>query len=480
MRLNASPAWKYFRKLSPVEAECQVCEVVIPIKQGSTSRLLSHIKLRHSDNLEKENNEPDTERDPIVIPFSRKEPVVEHHNVASVVPGENILRCLASYWTSGPETSHDVVIYCQDGHLPAHKLVLASVSNFLYQEFADNNLETASVFLPDFLQDQVRDFLVDVYDCVSLSRHVAITSVLGIERRDLNEGETHVKREENTEKIEGKSREVPFKKERKNKSFVWNYFSVEGEFALCNYCDIKMARTNTCNMADHVIANHMKEVKIEHLPKKFKSMLIVKDDKESNADNERAEEGLESSQFTRISEDGFLCMICMKNFSSRTSCLNHWKSVHSGLSPFKCEICEKNFTRKDTYQCHMQSHENLKEFMCSECGKRFNRKRVRDYHERSHLKDYKKICKFCGKKFLRNCQLRRHERIHTGEKPFQCEQCSRRFRQSHQLTTHMRVHTGERPYQCSLCLAWFKHYSSRNNHKCNPDTAQSDVALIGN
>merc|ERR1712013_400604 len=123
----------------------------------------------------------------------------------------------------------------------------------------------------------------------------------------------------------------------------------------------------------------------------------------------------------------------MKNFSSRSSCANHWKFVHSGLNPFKCEICHKHFNRKETYQCHMQSHDNRKEFMCSECGKRFNQKRVRDSHEKTHdRKEYKKACSFCGKKFLNNQQVRSHERIHTGEKSFECEECGRMFRERHQ------------------------------------------------
>ena len=79
MRLNASPAWRYFSKLSQSEAQCLRCEAIFPLKKGCTSHLLAHIKLRHSeDNL---GDDPDIETepmDPIIIPTSRESQCVLH------------------------------------------------------------------------------------------------------------------------------------------------------------------------------------------------------------------------------------------------------------------------------------------------------------------------------------------------------------------------------------------------------------------
>jgi len=170
----------------------------------------------------------------------------------------------------------------------------------------------------------------------------------------------------------------------------------------------------------------------------------------------------------KLSADGKTCGDCGKVYVSKSSCRLHWRAVHSGLRPFECEKCGNTFTRKDSYDSHMTMHENSQPFMCSDCGKTFNRRHARDQHERAHRKDFRFACSFCGRKFLSGQQMRGHERTHTGEKPFQCSQCGRQFVQKHQLVTHFRTHTGEKPYQCTKCKQWFKHLSSRRNHKCEP------------
>lgn len=170
----------------------------------------------------------------------------------------------------------------------------------------------------------------------------------------------------------------------------------------------------------------------------------------------------------KLSADGKTCGDCGKVYVSKSSCRLHWRAVHSGLRPFECEKCGNTFTRKDSYDSHMTMHENSQPFMCSDCGKTFNRRHARDQHERAHRGDFRFACSFCGRKFLSGQQMRGHERTHTGEKPFQCSQCGRQFVQKHQLVTHFRTHTGEKPYQCTKCKQWFKHLSSRRNHKCEP------------
>ena len=168
---------------------------------------------------------------------------------------------------------------------------------------------------------------------------------------------------------------------------------------------------------------------------------------------------------------GKICGDCGKEFSTRGGMRFHWRAVHSGLRPFQCGDCGATFTRKDSYDSHQVMHANSKPYMCADCGKTFGRRHARNLHERAHRGDKRFTCGFCGKRFLSGHQKRSHERTHTGERPYQCSTCGRTFAQKHQMITHTRIHTGEKPYQCGKCQQWFKHLSSRRNHKCEGDNA---------
>ena len=163
---------------------------------------------------------------------------------------------------------------------------------------------------------------------------------------------------------------------------------------------------------------------------------------------------------------GKTCGDCGKEFSTRGGMRYHWRAVHSGLRPFECRDCGATFTRKDSYDSHQVMHANSKPYMCADCGKTFGRRHARNLHERAHRGDKRFTCGFCAKSFLSGHQKRSHERTHTGERPYQCSTCGRTFAQKHQMITHTRIHTGEKPYQCGKCQQWFKHLSSRRNHKC--------------
>jgi len=265
------------------------------------------------------------------------------------------------------------------------------------------------------------------------------------------------------------------------------YFTVEEEgLAKCDLCGVAYLDIN--DVDSHMEGNHLEvsenisllrkiltcysdEMKVDERVAletfaKHINILELSIEKSSPAIDTKFKVKLELPY--KLSADGKTCGDCGKVYVSRSSCRLHWRAVHSGLRPFECEKCGNTFTRKDSYDSHMTMHENSQPFMCSDCGKTFNRRHARDQHERAHRGDFRFACSFCGRKFLSGQQMRGHERTHTGEKPFQCSQCGRQFVQKHQLVTHFRTHTGEKPYQCSKCKQWFKHLSSRRNHKCEP------------
>ena len=135
--------------------------------------------------------------------------------------------------------------------------------------------------------------------------------------------------------------------------------------------------------------------------------------------------------------------------------------------------------RKDSWEDHMVTHgPQPAPYQCVECGKTFGRRHARNLHERAHRGDKRFPCSHCDKRFLSGHQARCHERTHTGERPHTCTTCGRTFAQKHQMVTHIRTHTGEKPYQCEICQGWFKHLSSRRNHKCKEDSKEDKTFTI--
>ena len=67
--------------------------------------------------------------------------------------------------------------------------------------------------------------------------------------------------------------------------------------------------------------------------------------------------------------------------------MEHFKSVHEGEKPFKCEKCEATFTKRHTLDLHVKSfHDGIKPFMCNICSYCFPqksdlKKHIKQVHE---------------------------------------------------------------------------------------------------
>ena len=343
----------------------------------------------------------------------------------------------------------DICIYTRDGSVAAHKLVLASISDYLRTMLLDISEENVGIILPDYNTTQVEILLSSIYQFQKPDENVAhLMKTLAC---DPLKSDNLVSKEVITPKSF---------KGRKKTSIVWDHFLQDSEHrtqAVCQYCykTIVANKGSTSSMLKHLVLYHSDKLQAT-LPEDYKI-----------SDTIETENIKKTSDYQyNISADGLQCMDCGKHFSSKCSSRSHWRSVHSGVKLFSCSQCSKDFARKSCYLEHVASHSDSKVFVCSECGKTFSRRHTRDIHERIHKQDFRFPCSYCDKKFINNFQLTTHERIHSGEKPFICNVCNKGFSQKHHLVTHTRIHTGITPYQCSLCGKSFKYLSSKTSHVC--------------
>jgi KRAB domain-containing zinc finger protein len=132
----------------------------------------------------------------------------------------------------------------------------------------------------------------------------------------------------------------------------------------------------------------------------------------------------------------YLCQICGKKFSQRSSYKQHC-NAHNGIKPYKCDICEKAFVYHKSLKEHKFMHDNIRRFTCVFCDKAFRQRTTLHIHLKTHktVKDH--ICPVCGRGFAQKQAMERHERIHSGVRPYTCQLCNKSFGDTSTIRRHM-------------------------------------------
>ncbi|XP_074645057.1 zinc finger protein 236-like [Tubulanus polymorphus] len=121
---------------------------------------------------------------------------------------------------------------------------------------------------------------------------------------------------------------------------------------------------------------------------------------------------VEEQDYDEESKHAHKCEQCPKSFKKPSDLVRH-KRIHSGEKPFICEICQRAFTVKSTLDCHFKTHTGAeKMFKCHVCSSLFSTKG----------------------------SLKVHMRLHTGAKPFKCPHCDVTFRTSGHRKSHIAQH----------------------------------------
>ena len=97
---------------------------------------------------------------------------------------ENVAECLSLSFTkfvNGNTATSDVTIVCHDGRIPAHKLVVASISPMLYNSMKNvEQEERIWIFIPDFSVQELKQYLQCVYSLQENKQCTELKRTLGV------------------------------------------------------------------------------------------------------------------------------------------------------------------------------------------------------------------------------------------------------------------------------------------------------------
>lgn len=195
--------------------------------------------------------------------------------------------------------------------------------------------------------------------------------------------------------------------------------------------------------------------------------LVIEEESEGSNDE------YENDENSRSSTKPFKCNVCPKQFTHKSSLINHVK-VHT-TDPsvkikregrdFPCNQCSKTFPDKWHLSRHLKKHNpDIHLFRCDKCNLDFHVKREYNRHMKIHDGVKTLLCSVCSKTFTDKVKFNRHMRAHEGIKPFQCNVCCESFTQKSNLNIHLRIHDGIRPFQCTVCFICFTNKSDLNRH----------------
>jgi len=416
----------------------------------------------------------------------------------------------------GSKDNHsDVIITCSDGHISAHKLVLASISQLLYTEFKQNIWdETISIVTPDYSISEVTEYLQSVYSGKNLSHFSILNSLFGCFYTEKDELEVQIKEEkedfdigigdcdtfENVnldddnhdvdEDIKTEEKVVISLKAKKEKKAIKKTKTVKD----------KLKKVSKKSRDESVVNPKTGQFKIKREgPKKVKDKSAI--DPETGEITNPLQRSYIWNHFDKIEDDNlkknenkFICHHCKSEFNFEHLKGDFFKTLKVHLleshqikfqydekyipeyeiDPDTGERKKKRKTRDGYrenfvwryFEDHPDNEVNKrKRFICQICSKVITHGGLlKHYLTHNAAENVAASCSICGKTFKNHFCRDKHERRHNLEKKFICQICTKSFKYPQSLENHMLTHTGEKPYQCNECGRQFRQPHQLKNH----------------
>lgn len=126
-------------------------------------------------------------------------------------------------------------------------------------------------------------------------------------------------------------------------------------------------------------------------------------------------ENFQEHVHSHFSQGDFKCYQCDRVFRKLGHLNSHITVVHKEELPYQCNQCDKGFTVKNSYECHLLTHERSPEQLphkCDYCDKAFANKQFLRRHMFTHnheRSNWVKKCKICRRTFETFEELKEHQ-----------------------------------------------------------------------
>uniref|UniRef100_A0A336N0Y8 CSON004154 protein n=1 Tax=Culicoides sonorensis TaxID=179676 RepID=A0A336N0Y8_CULSO len=215
---------------------------------------------------------------------------------------------------------------------------------------------------------------------------------------------------------------------------------------ICDYCNEDFESIS-------LIKKHMKKCHKEHKCKLCDSILHGSISLKSH---------MESNHYQKSSI--IKCIVCDKQFSSKSVLTRHIRTVHEKVRKYSCYICTQSFKLKSHLDAHQSSHTNERPFKCEICSLSFKTEIVLKNHLKSHSIEASHICDICGSNFKSLTYLKIHQATHTDVRNFKCDLCDKSFKTARTMKDHKKTHFDTQPFDCHICGKSMKSKMSLNFH----------------